>query len=212
MKLVLELKNSGRYWLLLHISCHKHFQLSLEHKRCGRGWWGLRQPAVWWVTVSPHQGSLYSFWVCWYRMGMCLQRNLVGREGLCGSGVQSFSHGAGVPSAALERKVHEQHGSCLHFAPGTGKSPKCSLWKPVLGWSLSIWFHSTVGTLAFSRKSHWGWVCNQTRAHVEGSFPSVKRCDSHFRIGIWLIFHECQCHHEISVYFVCDQSFHIYLG
>ena len=101
------------------------------------------------------------------------------------------------------------------FLQVQGNLPKCSLGKPAaLSRSLSIWFHSTVRALAFSRKSYWGWVCKQTRTHVEGSFSLVMRCDikSHFRmIGIWLIFHECKCHHEICVYFVCVNSLFIYV-
>lgn len=65
---------------------------------------------------------------------------MVGTEGLCGSGVHSFSQarkgeclvsrGVGVPSAALEKKVQVQHGSsCQLVSPGTGKLPKILAWK-----------------------------------------------------------------------------------
>lgn len=128
----------------------------------------------------------------------------------------SVSGGVGVPSAALEKKVHVQNGSsCRRFPPAAGKPPKCSLRKPdALSWSLSIWFHSPVEALALSRKSHWGRVCDETRVHVEGGFFLVMRCgiSNRFRtIGIWLILLAYKCHHKVCVYFcVCVIRLFIY--
>lgn len=40
----------------------------------------------------------------------------------------SVSHGVGVPSAALDKKLHVQNASsCQHFPLGIGKPPKCCL-------------------------------------------------------------------------------------
>lgn len=93
---------------------------------------------------------------------------------------------------------------------GCRKTSKVHSFKPdALGWSLSIWFYSTVRALALSRNSHRSWVGHETRAYVEGSCSLLMRSSlsNHFSvIIICLLFHEYEMPLWNMCLFVCVWS------
>lgn len=110
------LLNCGRYWLFLPKFCCRHFQLYLENERCGKSWWALRQPAVWWATGIPLTKAPFTlFWVCWSFLG---NKSMFSVEFSCGnrSGVHPSS-GAGkgkhLSLVELERPLLPKRKRCM---------------------------------------------------------------------------------------------------